>query len=69
MAPMALLCHRLLQYAICMYYGHIESKYISLAWPLSMHPPILLCLSSIWSSIPNYVTISQIDGSNGNSLP
>jgi hypothetical protein len=52
-----------------MYYGPMESKYISLAWPLDMHPLILLCLSDIWSNIPNYVTISQIHGSNGTSLP
>jgi hypothetical protein len=65
---MVLLCNRLLQYGIYMYYGHMESKYISLAWPLDMHPPILLCLSSIWSNIPNYLTISQIHVSNGTSL-
>jgi hypothetical protein len=65
MAPMVILCLRLLQYAIYIFYGHIDSKHVSLAWPIAMHPPTLVCLSSIWSSIPNYVTISQIDGSNG----
>jgi hypothetical protein len=63
------LCNRLLQYAIYMYYGPMESKYISLPLPLDMHSLILLCLSSIWSNIPNYVTISPIHGSNGTSLP
>jgi hypothetical protein len=38
-----------------MYCGEMESKYISLAWKLGLHPSTLAHLTAITSSLPKYV--------------
>jgi hypothetical protein len=48
---MELHCNRLLQYANYQYCGEMESKYLSLALKLGLHPSTLAHLSNISSSL------------------
>jgi hypothetical protein len=45
-----------------MYFGEMESKYLSLAWKLGLHPSTLAQLSNSYSNLPKWVTLARTNG-------